>query len=403
MTRALSFLESFKSRPDGWSYCLDRIFSPNDPPGVTFMCLQTLDEVVRQRYASVGREGRGRLHTELTRWVRERLPMQNAAALPQFVLNKFAAVYAVVAREDYPETWRSCFRDLLEALQGGGTRTVDMFTRILTAVDEEIVRPTTNHLPGEQERGTVVKDAMRDDCVKALAEAWHWILVTFSATEPALARAALSNIAAYVDWIDITLIANDRFVPLLYSFITAGESAGGELREGACICLEHIVDKGASASDKVALLKFLGLERVLRVASSGPSSHLGYDMALAKLVASVCHILLDTGPLLAKAGKGDEVETVAALLDHMVPLLLGLANHSNDDVTRYGRIFSFSHSILHILLFNSLTLTHTLTHTHSHPRTQHTHTHTHTHTQTCTHTHTHNVCIIMIIFHSFIH
>ena len=65
----------------------------------------------------------------------------------------------------------------------------------------------------------------------------------------------LQVIGAYISWIDISLVVNDRFVPLLLRFLTAPL-----LRESACDCLYEIIMKGMEPPAKVKLIEtFWGL------------------------------------------------------------------------------------------------------------------------------------------------
>jgi len=60
----------------------------------------------------------------------------------------------------------------------------------------------------------------------------------------------LDVIGAYVLWIDVSLIANDRFVQVLLRFMTVPL-----LRESACDCVHEVICKGMEASAKTALIE----------------------------------------------------------------------------------------------------------------------------------------------------
>ena len=74
--------------------------------------------------------------------------------------------------------------------------------------------------------------------------------VTYESTNPTLACACLDVIGLYVSWIDIGLIANDRFVSVLLRFMSAPL-----LRESACDCIHDIVSKGMDPAAKVKLIE----------------------------------------------------------------------------------------------------------------------------------------------------
>jgi hypothetical protein len=46
---------------------------------------------------------------------------------------------ALLMKIEYPDQWPSFFRDLLNLLNGAGPPVVDLFLRVIKAVDEEVV------------------------------------------------------------------------------------------------------------------------------------------------------------------------------------------------------------------------------------------------------------------------
>ena len=60
----------------------------------------------------------------------------------------------------------------------------------------------------------------------------------------------LDVIGKYITWIDIGLIANDKFVPVLLKFMTMPL-----LRESACDCIHDIMNKGMDPVAKTKLVQ----------------------------------------------------------------------------------------------------------------------------------------------------
>lgn len=129
----------------------------------------------------------------------------------------------------------------------------------------------------ETRRNTLIKDSMREQCIPHLVESWFQILQTYQQTHPELTCQCLEVVGAYVSWIELSLIANDRsvtqeacqwgrrrraecvcacarcsFVNLLLSQMSVVE-----LREEACDCLFEIVNKGMDPVDKTKLVESL--------------------------------------------------------------------------------------------------------------------------------------------------
>lgn len=55
------------------------------------------------------------------------------------VKNKYAQLMALVVKTEYPDQWPTFFRDILGLLNGAAPPVVDLFLRIIKAVDDEVV------------------------------------------------------------------------------------------------------------------------------------------------------------------------------------------------------------------------------------------------------------------------
>lgn len=55
------------------------------------------------------------------------------------------------------------------------------------------------------------QDTVRDTCLTDLAGIWYNLVATYSESNPDLAEAVLAAVKRYVSWIDIGLVANDRY------------------------------------------------------------------------------------------------------------------------------------------------------------------------------------------------
>lgn len=62
----------------------------------------------------------------------------------------------------------------------------------------------------ETRRNALIKDGMREQCIPHLVESWFQILQTYQQSHPELTCQCLEVVGAYVSWIDLNLIANDR-------------------------------------------------------------------------------------------------------------------------------------------------------------------------------------------------
>ena len=53
---------------------------------------------------------------------------------------------------------------------------------------------------------------MREQCIPNLVESWFQILQAYQQTQPEITCQCLEVVGSYVSWIDLNLIANDRWV-----------------------------------------------------------------------------------------------------------------------------------------------------------------------------------------------
>lgn len=67
------------------------------------------------------------------------------------------------------------------------------------------------------------------------------------------------NPFVYIAWIDISLVANERFMSLIYNILLTNP-----IRDWAAVCLTDIVKKGMKPLDKLQLIGFLGMVDVLK-------------------------------------------------------------------------------------------------------------------------------------------
>ena len=58
---------------------------------------------------------------------------------------------------------------------------------------------------------------MRDRCVAELVESWYYILMDTSSNDENI-KMCLQIVGLYIEWIDVSLIVNDKLVCLLYTF-----------------------------------------------------------------------------------------------------------------------------------------------------------------------------------------
>uniref|UniRef100_T1JL81 Exportin-T n=1 Tax=Strigamia maritima TaxID=126957 RepID=T1JL81_STRMM len=307
--RALQYFESLKAAENGWQLCISALLSGSygNEDQVKFFCFQVIEQFVKTRYERTDAGQQNYLREFLLQWIQCNA---NKSEKP-FVKNKVAQILALLFLMDYPHKWHSYFSDVLQTLKFG-PRAVDVYLRVLMAIDSEVVDREIVHSAKEIERNTMLKDQMRELCLPSLVNSWYTIITTYETTNVELTGQCLNVIGAYVSWIDINLIANDQFVNVLLRFLS-----NRYLREAACDCIHEIVSKGM---DPVAKTKL-----------SEEDSE--FNAKLAKLINGIgCNLVLSWQKLF-KAGDVINANITQQSIEEKMSLALQFLTNEFDDVS----------------------------------------------------------------------
>uniref|UniRef100_A0A2I3SD80 Exportin-T n=1 Tax=Pan troglodytes TaxID=9598 RepID=A0A2I3SD80_PANTR len=149
-------------------------------------------------------------------------------------------------------------------------------------------------------------------------------------------------VGAYVSWIDLPLIANDRFISVLL-----GHMSIEVLREEACDCLFEVVNKGMDPVDKMKLVE--SLCQVLQSAGSfsiDQEEDVDFLAGFSKLVNGKGQSLIDSWSKLIKNGDIKNAQEALQAIETKVALMLQLLIHEEDDIS--PNIIGFCYYYLHI-------------------------------------------------------
>ncbi|XP_016110164.1 exportin-T-like [Sinocyclocheilus grahami] len=339
--RALAYFEQLKESLDGWEVCAEALakgFYSDDH--VKFFCFQVLEHQIKFRHGSLTAAQQQLIRETLMKWLQAQL--MNVHPEKPFIRNKVAQVLALTFVMEFLTLWPKFFFDILN-LVGLNSNGVDIYLRTLMAIDAEVVDRDILHSPEETRRNILIKDAMREQCIPALVESWFQILQTYQHTHSELTCQCLEVVGAYVSWIDLNLIANDRFVNLLLSHMSIEE-----LREEACDCLFEIVNKGMEPVDKTKLVETLC--QVLQSAgffSIEQEEDVDFLAKFSRLVNGMGQSLVLSWTKLSKmADVKVSAETLRAV-EGKVPLMLQLLIHEDDDIS--ANIVGFCYDYLLVL------------------------------------------------------
>ena len=79
---------------------------------------------------------------------------------------------------------------------------------------------------------------------------FHFFQNQYENSNAEIVCSALEVVGKYISWIDISLIANDKFVPVIIRYMSMPL-----LRESACDCIHDIISKGMDPLAKTKLVE----------------------------------------------------------------------------------------------------------------------------------------------------
>ncbi|XP_029201596.2 exportin-T-like [Acropora millepora] len=334
---ASQYLEELKNSPDGWKLCGDALIrNIYSDETVKFFCFQVLEHQIKTRHQASCPLDQDAIRKILLSWLHNQCCAQSDDE--NFLKNKAAQVFSLIFVRDYPEQWPSFFSDLLQCLQFG-SRAVDMYLRILKAIDEEVVDRDVVRSPQLNERSTKIKDTMRDTCVVELVESWYKILQTYESSVSSLTCLCLDVIGAYIEWIDIGLVANDKFISLLLRYMSVEV-----LRESACDCIHEIICKGMEPIAKKKLVESL----LIVLEQSGiliprEDEDADFMAKLAKLMSAAGTQLLNSYTKLTKSGDTETAAECLHMAEDKLHYMFRFLEDEDDDVSQNASGFGYTY------------------------------------------------------------
>uniref|UniRef100_A0A8B9BRK7 Exportin-T n=1 Tax=Anser brachyrhynchus TaxID=132585 RepID=A0A8B9BRK7_9AVES len=339
--RALAYFEQLKISQDAWQVCAEALAqSIYSDDHIKFFCFQVLEHQIKFKYSELTEVQQQLIRETLITWLQAQ--MLNPQPEKTFIRNKAAQVFALLFVTEYLTKWPKFFFDILSVVDLN-PRGVDMYLRILMAVDAELVDRDVVHTSEEARRNTLLKDTMREQCIPSLVESWYQILQNYQYNNSELTCQCLEVVGAYVSWIDLSLIANERFINMLL-----GHMSVEVLREEACDCLFEIVNKGMDPIDKTKLVE--SLCQVLQSAglfSIDQEDDVDFLARFSKLVNGMGQALIASWTKLIKNGDMKSAQDTLQAIEAKVSLMLQLLIHEDDDIS--SNIIGFCYDYLHIL------------------------------------------------------
>ncbi|KAL3700068.1 hypothetical protein R1sor_018090 [Riccia sorocarpa] len=337
--QARAYCDQAKLSPTIWQACLEK-YRVSQYPEVQFWCLQALEEVTRQRYRSLDPQEREFIRSSLLAAMCNYDIEDQATGSPgslgsrtTFVKNKLAQIIVILICIDYPAEWPSVFLDMLSQLSKGPT-VVDMFCRVLNTLDEELISLDFPRTAEEVAAATRIKDAMRQQCISQIVAAWYSLAAMYRGQMPYLAASVLETMHRYVAWIDISLVANDSIVPMLFELLLSPAEVP-VLRGAASDCLLAIVSKRMEATSKLALLEKLHVGEVCSRITETQEPE--FALKLTELLTGLASEILECSKKLDSQPKSSQttsaLEAVSVMLDEVLPSVFYFMQHGDEDMS----------------------------------------------------------------------
>ncbi|XP_024390921.1 exportin-T isoform X2 [Physcomitrium patens] len=338
--QAAAYCEQVKQAPNIIEACLEKI-RISQYAEVQFWCLKTLEEVMQQRYKTLDSQKRLFIRSSLmlafcnfnlddASITDSAIPLSSR---PVFIRNKLAQLIVILIYLEYPAEWPSAFLDMLGSLSKGPV-VVDMFIRVLNALDEEVISFDFPRTEEEAAAATRIKDAMRQQCISQVVAAWYNLIVMYKGQSPQLAAQVLEMMQKYVAWIDIGLVANDSFVPLLFEFLVSSHEYP-QLRGAAAECLLAIVSKRMDAPSKLALLQQLQAGKACSTIMEEQEPE--FALKLTALLTGIATEVLECSKRIEVNGACEQslalAELVTVMLDEVLPPVFYFMQNGDEDMS----------------------------------------------------------------------
>jgi exportin-T len=298
--------------------------------------MQVIENYLKTRYklTTASQVDQDVLKSFMSHWLQSQI--NRKASEKNFLTKKAAQLFALVSLIDFPSRWATFFADLIVTCQWS-VGNADFYLKCLMAIDSEIVDREIPRTPEEANVITFYKDSIREHAVNSLVESWYLLLKEHSNKNPEITCQTLEVIGAYISWIEINLIVNNRFL----EFFSYGLNQV-DLRETTCSCLEEILNKGMEIGPKHKLIEYLwdnllftsamSLEQQINL-SNDEQDNCDYLLKFGKLMNSIGENLFTGWQKKNQQKQLDAAHELFISLEKKLPYALVLLNHSDDDIS----------------------------------------------------------------------
>ena len=349
--QAFDYVNQLRTEPSAWQPCLS-IFTkiPRYHDVVRFFALEIVNKAVEG--GTLDEQGTNEVKEQLMMYLgRSYKTMEGLSQRDETLLeNKTAQTVTFLFSTCYASGWESIFDDLLSLTNESQPGRYDraegtvFYLRVLNSIHDEIGDQSLARTPPEQERATLLKDLIRQRDVQKIAQSWQAILSHWGDSNDMIAELTLKAIGKWVSWIDISLVVNQQMLELLFQQLARAQKLNlrpheEKARDAAIDAFTEITGKKMKTSDKLEMIDFLNLEKVITQLIACPplSERRGssqYDTDLAETVAKLVNVtVVDVvRGLETDSGNLQVWQRAEAMLQAFLPHLLRFFSDEYDEV-----------------------------------------------------------------------
>ena len=306
-SQAFEYVNQLRAEPSAWQPCLN-VFTkiPRHHDVVRFFALEIVNKAVEG--GTLDERGTNTVKQQLMTYLersyktREGLSQRDETS----VENKIAQTVTLLFSTRYASGWETIFDDLLSLTNDGQPGRYDraegtvFYLRVLNSIHDEIGEQSLARTVPEQDRATLLKDLIRRRDVQKISQSWQAILTQWGDSNDIIAELTLKAVGKWVSWIDISLIVNRQMLELLFQQLARAQQLNlrpheEKARDAAIDAFTEITGKKMKTSDKLEMITFLNLDRVVSQLIACPplSERRGssqYDTDLAETVAKLVNV-----------------------------------------------------------------------------------------------------------------
>ncbi|ORY79465.1 armadillo-type protein [Protomyces lactucae-debilis] len=332
--QAMAFCEQVKAANNGWQTCLQLFMqgSKRRSDNARFFALQVIDDALRYRAMELGEGTLNQMRLALSKWIAEAVG-ETGSPDPPFLRNKLAEIYALLFVHLYPTTWTTFFKECTVLMFGSeqvqstsNARAVDFFFRVCVAIDSEIADVLIVRSQEEAARSVLIKDEIRDRDMTKLPPIWFALFAQYQESDKGIVTLGLKVVAAWVSWMDISLIVNEPFMTFLFGLLR-----DASLRNPACEALVGIVSKKMNVNDKLQLISMLNLPNVMNSLESDMENDPDFAENVAKLTNVQCVEL--SRALSQNKLPAETANVTSMMIFSLVPTVLRFLANEYDEIS----------------------------------------------------------------------